>query len=244
MTPPFNFLLPVGLMLIGFCILLWSSLLRQRRHDIELGESEARYHSFFENSPISLWEEDFSEVKAYTDRLRKSGVKDFKRYFLNHTGEVTACAGMVKVLDINKATMRLYGVENKKDFFAGLNFVFGDEVHEAFIDELVAVASNKSTYEGEDFNRTFTGERKDIFLKWSVVPGHETDYSRLSDCRYHGAETCRPGSARQREEVRDLVENISEIYFVCDDRGIIVYCSPNFFSRRGIRKRKSSVSLF
>ena len=124
MIPPFSFLLPVGLLLIGFSILLWSSLLRQRRHEIELRQSEARYRSFFENSPISLWEEDFSEVKAYIERLRKSGIQDLRRYFLNHTGEVTACAGMVKILDVNKATMKLYSVETKKDFFAGLNSVF------------------------------------------------------------------------------------------------------------------------
>ena len=117
MIPHFSFLLPVGLLLVGFSILLWSSLLRQRRHEIELRQSEARYRSFFENSPISLWEEDFSEVKAYIERLRKSGVQDFKRYFLNHAGEVMACAGKVKILDVNRATMKLYSVETQKGFF-------------------------------------------------------------------------------------------------------------------------------
>ncbi len=165
MMPHFSILLPVGLLLMGFCILLWSSLLRQRRQEIELRQSEARFHSFFENSPISLWEEDFSDVKAYIERLRKSGVQDFRRYFLNHSGEVTACAGMVKILDVNKATMKLYNIETKKDFFAGLNRVFGDEVHEAFIEELVAVASGKSTFEAEDFNRTVTGGAEGHILK-------------------------------------------------------------------------------
>ncbi len=235
MIPHFSFLLPVGLLLIGFAILLWSSLLRQRRHDIELGQSEARYHSFFENSPISLWEEDFSEVKAYIERLRKSGVKDFKRYFLNHTGEVIACAGMVKVLDVNKATMKLYGVETKKDFLAGLNGVFGDEIHEAFIEELIAIASGASTFETEDFNRTFTGERKDIFLKWSVVSGHETDYSKVLVSIIDFTERKRADQALRESEkrYRDLVENISEVYFVCDHRGFIVYSSPNLFSETG-----------
>ena len=235
MIPPFSFLVPVGLLLIGFSILLWSSLLRQRRHEIELRQSEARYRSFFESSPISLWEEDFSEVKAYIERLQKSGVQDFRRYFLNHTGEVTACAGMVKVLDVNKATMKLYGVETKKDLLAGLNGVFGDEIHEAFIEELVAVASAKLTFEAEDFNRTVTGERRDIFLQWSVVPGHETDYSKVlvSIIDFTERKLADQALRESEKKYRDLVENISEVYFVCDHRGVIVYSSPNFFSETG-----------
>ncbi|HTR82206.1 MAG TPA: PAS domain S-box protein [Bacteroidota bacterium] len=232
---PFSFLLPVGLLLIGFLVLLSSSMLRQRQYDLELSQSEARYRSFFDNSPISLWEEDFSEVKGYLERLRKSGVKDFKRYFVNHEGEVAACAGMVKILDINKATMKMFAAESKKDFYAGLNIVFGDEIHDAFVDELTAIAGNQTTFEREDFNRTIQGERKDIFMKWSVVPGHELDYSKVLVSIIDITEQRRAIQELRDSEkrYRDLVENISEIYFVCDDSGSVVYGSPNFFSATG-----------
>lgn len=246
MIPHFSFLLPVGLLLIGFAILLWSSLLRQRRHDIELGQSEARYHSFFENSPISLWEEDFSEVKAYIERLRKSGVKDFKRYFLNHTGEVIACAGMVKVLDVNKATMKLYGVETKKDFLAGLNGVFGDEIHEAFIEELIAIASGASTFETEDFNRTFTGERKDIFLKWSVVSGHETDYSKVLVSIIDFTERKRADQAlRESEKGTATSSKISARSILSATiAALLSTAAQTYFRKRGICPRKSSANFF
>ncbi len=232
---PFQFFIPVALLLAGLFVLLGSSLIRQRRQDIELRASEARYRSFFDNSPISLWEEDFSEVKAYVERLRKSGVKDFRRYFANHHGEVSACAGMVKILDINKATLRMFNAESKTDFFSGLSIVFGDEIHEAFIDELAAIASNAVAFEAMDFNRTVTGERKEILLNWSVVAGHETDYSKvLISIIDVTAQKLADQALRDSEKrYRDLVENISEIYFVCDDLGSVVYASPNFFSATG-----------
>ena len=231
----FSLLLPVGLLIIGLFILWWSSMLRQRKYDLELSRSEARYRSFFDNSPISLWEEDFSEVKGYLDRLAKSGVKDFKRYFENHPGEVTACAGKVKILDVNKATLKLFHAGTKKELFAGLGVVFGEEIHEAFIEELTAIAANQLSFESEDFNQSITGERKEIFLKWSVVPGHEIDYSKMLVSIVDMTERRSVDRALRESEkrYRDLVENISELYFVCDAQGMVVYGSPNFFSESG-----------
>ena len=51
--------------------------LRQRLEELE--RSEMRYRALFEDSPISLWEEDFSGLKRYFDHLKTEGVRDFGR---------------------------------------------------------------------------------------------------------------------------------------------------------------------
>ena len=55
-------------------------LAERKRMEAVIRDSEARYRSLFEDSPISLWEEDFSQVKVRLDDLTASGVDDMRAY--------------------------------------------------------------------------------------------------------------------------------------------------------------------
>ena len=76
--------------------------------------SERRYRGLFENSPVAFWEEDLSKVKSYLDRLRKSGVTDFRNYFNTYPEEALKCSNFVKIIDVNQATVDLYRAGTKK----------------------------------------------------------------------------------------------------------------------------------
>ena len=93
-----------------------TSLLSYRK----LQESEERYRLVFENSPVSIREEDFSSVKALFDSLRKEGVSDIDNYLNQHPEVVRRCAEMVKILDVNSASLVLHGAANKDELLAGL----------------------------------------------------------------------------------------------------------------------------
>jgi PAS domain-containing protein len=80
-------------------------------------EGETRYRSLFEDSPVSLWEEDFSAVKLRLDTLRDEGIKDFRAYFASHPQTVLECISLVKIVDVNKATLKLFGAKAKADLF-------------------------------------------------------------------------------------------------------------------------------
>ncbi len=145
----------------------------------ELRISENRYRGLFEDSPISLWEEDFSEVKLRLDALREAGVTDIRAYFQANPAAVMEFIRLVKVLDVNKATMELQQVTSKAELLTNLGTVFGKDAHGGFITELENIAAGRTHFRWEGVNYTHKGNRLDVSMKWTVAPGHENDLSRV-----------------------------------------------------------------
>jgi hypothetical protein len=58
--------------------------------------SEARYRSLFEDAPVALVEEDFTELRRHLASLREQGVTDLRTFFVEHAaliGETLAPTG-------------------------------------------------------------------------------------------------------------------------------------------------------
>lgn len=152
-----------------------------RRHMAQdaLTESERRYKSLFEDSPISLWEEDFSQVKALFDSLRQQGVVSFRAFFDQHPEAVQHCARLVELMDVNKATLMLFGAQSKKELLEGLGRVFTDRSLDAFKEELVALAEGQRVFEIETEHRTLAGEIKHVSIHLRVAPGAEDSLNKI-----------------------------------------------------------------
>ena len=86
---------------------------------------------------------------------------------------------MVRITDVNKATLSLYGAINKEDLTISLSKLLAEEPIQQFEYELVNIAEGLTHFEWEGVNRTLDGRRLSINLKWSVVPGHEEDLSKV-----------------------------------------------------------------
>ena len=147
----------------------------------KLAESQARYRRLFESSPVSLWEEDFSDVKKYFDELRGGGVKDLREYLVEHPEDVARCASMVKVVDVNEATLELYGAKTVGELLGELDRVLTheSEAEFRFREELVALGEGRTRFESEFDNHTLTGDVRHVSLILSVVPGYESTLEKV-----------------------------------------------------------------
>jgi diguanylate cyclase (GGDEF)-like protein len=133
----------------------------------------------FEFAPISLWEEDYSAVKAYLDQLRTEGVTDLPAYLQARPQAVGECMALIKVLNINRKTVELFRAGSKRELLDNLGRVFRDEMQAHFADELAGMWDGQPTWVGEGINYALDGTPVEIRLHWSVLPGAEASLSRV-----------------------------------------------------------------
>jgi diguanylate cyclase (GGDEF)-like protein len=141
--------------------------------------SELRYKSLFEHSPISLWEEDFSGIKNLIDNLRVQGVSDFDAYFTQHPEVVMECTALVKVIDVNNATLEMFDADDKEIIRKNVSLFYFYNSFDQFRDELVQIAGGALFYSSELKKETITGEKIVVSMNWSALPGYENDLSKV-----------------------------------------------------------------
>ena len=141
-----------------------NDITEQRRAERDLRDSEARYRNIFEAAGVSIWEEDFSQVKAAIDALKAGGVNDLRGYTAAHPEFVRRAIPMVKVTDVNEATVKLFAAKNKENLLTSLDRVFLPETEEVFREELIAIAEGRTHCESETVLQTLTADRLTVLF--------------------------------------------------------------------------------
>ncbi|HEX5391950.1 MAG TPA: ATP-binding protein [Rhodocyclaceae bacterium] len=142
-------------------------------------ESEQRYRLVFENSPVSIWEEDFSRVKALFDALRQQGVSDFDAYIDQHPEMVGQCADQVRIVAVNRAALDLHAAKNETDLVAGLANTFTPESFATFRQELRCLWNGVTEMLSDAVVKTLAGEPRHVTVYFSVCPGYEETLSKV-----------------------------------------------------------------
>ena len=142
----------------------------RKKAEADLRESERRHRHIFHATGVSIWEEDFSAVKAAIEDLKRSDVRDVREYLKRSPEFVDHAISLVRIIDVNDATLKLFGAANKEDLLASLDTVFTTDTREVFAGELVAIAEGQSSFEGETVLRKLNGERMVVLFSVSFPP--------------------------------------------------------------------------
>jgi diguanylate cyclase (GGDEF)-like protein len=145
-----------------------------------LREDSALYaRNLFEHSPVSLWVEDFSAVKRLLDDLRARGISDFATFLKVHPEFVARCMQEIRVLDINRETLRMFAAEDKKTLLDNIPRIFRDEMRDSFAEQLLDLWAGKTLQHREVANYSLDGELVNIHMQFAVPQENLDDWSMV-----------------------------------------------------------------
>ena len=211
----------------------------RRQTEGALRESEARYRRLFEDSPITLFEEDGSAVKLIIDRLRAAGVVDLRAYFVAHPETLLECVGALKIVDFSRASLEFFGVADMADLIRNTAAMFGGEALLVLREELVAFASGQCRFEGETVIQVVSGEQHQVVINSSIMPGHEDTWARVLVSIMDVTESRRAAQAvqRARQQLQDMFDNAPAAVYAKDMAGRYIFVNRAWRGRSGYGDR-------
>jgi PAS domain S-box-containing protein/putative nucleotidyltransferase with HDIG domain len=151
---------------------------KRRRTELALEQSEMEYRALFEDSPVSLFVEDFSAVKRTFDELRACGVVDLGAHLEEYPEAVEACYRSVRVIDVNEAAVRLCLATTKDDLLLA-QLAIPPVSLGPFRERLLAIWRGERLFETTALHQTLTGLPVHVALRWSIPPGQEDTLERV-----------------------------------------------------------------
>ena len=151
----------------------------QTRAGSEIERTENHYHNLFLNSPIAMWEEDFSEAEAFFGALKGTGVRDLRYYMDHNPDELSHAISLITVRDANHAAAELFEAGDRRSLIGNLN---PEDINrtDAFLEQFLAVWNGDSKLDMEIEMNTFEGKSLDGILTWRVpTMGSKRDLTRV-----------------------------------------------------------------
>jgi diguanylate cyclase (GGDEF)-like protein len=142
-----------------------------------LAASETYARGLFHHSPVSLWVEDFSAIKQLIDEVRACGIADFRTFTDVHPEFVSRCMSEIRIIDVNKHTLELFGAADKNSLLLRLGDIFRGAMQQHFREQLIDLWEGKLFQQREVVNYSLAGDELHLHLQFSVLPGHEHDWS-------------------------------------------------------------------
>ena len=163
----------------GRVLLAIEDMTERNRATSALQTSEQYAKGLFEHSPVSLWVEDFSTIRQLLAEVRLQGVDDFRVFLDVYPEFVVRCMQEIRVLDVNQQTLNMFRAHDKQDLLGNLEQVFRGDMRAPFAEQLIDLWNGKLFQQREIVNYALDGELVNVYMQFSVLPGHEERWDRV-----------------------------------------------------------------
>ena len=165
--------------LIGLTLLLREFWASKSRIEKVVGDlAQERYRTIFHHSPVSLWEEDISELRAEIRALKERGVEDLAQYLEKSPDFVERAVRAIRVVDVNDATLRLQGAETKEQLLGPLGRTLEPSALSAHKEQILAIVEGRRLHERESTATTLKRDLLHVLISCSI-PEENDQYQHM-----------------------------------------------------------------
>lgn len=147
------------------------NLARRRRTERALADTQRRFQTVFDYSPVALWEQDFSAVKKRLDGIAVQTEQPLREYLYDHPQVVERCIDDITIVRQNERARRTFGVAPPDRIV--------DDSKDVVIHELSSLFENNAAYRAESVHMNTVGETVPTSISVAIAPGAEETWSSV-----------------------------------------------------------------
>jgi PAS domain S-box-containing protein len=147
--------------------------------DEALWRGAERMRELFEDSPLPIWDLDFSAVQGILEDSGFFRASDPRRFLAENPEFVRQVRRRVRVVNANRPALSLLGVRSRRELIANLDSIFDERTLADSMCGLAALQRGESAVRFETTCRNLVGESLELQVHWTIPPGRELDLSRV-----------------------------------------------------------------
>ncbi|MFD2230269.1 PAS domain-containing protein [Alkalimarinus sediminis] len=198
--------------------------------EIARDQIQTKYKNLFFNNEVAIWEEDYSSVYHELQKLREMGIESITDYLQRNNEQRARLASMVRINEINQATLLLFNASSPKDFIDHINEITNEQYLDIFEAQLNAIWKGEQHFQSDATYQTLDGNEIHVRL-YMPIPDTEEDFRHIPISRQNitdrkNAEQALKRSQHQLAEAQRLAKLGSWEWSVADHN---VICSKETY---------------
>lgn len=164
-----------------------------------LSQSELRYRALFEESSVSLWEENQSDIKKYLDNLPQEAMADLETYLNQNRNELKKYIGSVRITAVNRATLKLYDAPDMETLLRNIRKILPADIIGWSIERFTALFRD-GNYQNQVETCTIGGRPLNTLSSSTVPAGYESSWEKVYTSVYDITERVAVEAEKRRVE--------------------------------------------
>lgn len=124
-----------------------------------ISKDRSNNEALLQSLPVSVWEEDFSEIKSYIDEaIKPASAEELRRWFDDNPEMASQLSNKVKIKSVSGTTLPMFRADTETELFENLGNIFTNKSNEAFKEEILTFFKGTPYFNVEAEQRRLNGE--------------------------------------------------------------------------------------